>query len=236
MTGLRSAGSLVAAALCLWSAGCNRLPGQPQLAQKWQAPTDVVDFKKLYAENCRGCHGIGSEASGSIALDDQMYLSVIPHDKLREIVVQGVSDTRMPPFSEEHGGLLLDKQIEALVAGIAGSAANPPLPGPFPPYSAPPGNPVAGAAAFGTYCASCHGADGNGGKAGSVVNPVYLGLVSDQYLRTIVIAGRRDLGCPNYRERVPQKAMTDAEISDVVGWLASQRKNEFGKPLTAVPR
>jgi mono/diheme cytochrome c family protein len=63
------------------------------------------------------------------------------------------------------------------------------------------------------------------GKAGSVVDPAYLGLVSDQYLRTVVIAGRPDLGMPGFREYVPGKPMTPEEISDVVAWLASHRQS-----------
>ena len=96
--------------------------------------------------------------------------------------------------------------------------------------------PLRAQAAFATFCASCHGADGNGGKAGSVINPAYVGLVSDQYLRTIVIAGRNDLGCPDFQSRVAGKAMSEEEISGVVAWLVSQRRNEFGQPLPLTQR
>ena len=67
------------------------------------------------------------------------------------------------------------------------------------------------------------------------IHPAYLGLVSDQYLRTIVIAGR-DLGCPDFQNRVSGRPMSGEEISDVVAWLASQRKNEFGEPLPLTQR
>ena len=39
-----------------------------------------------------------------------------------------------------------------------------------------------------------------GRRAGSIVDPAYLALVSDQALRTTVIAGRPDLGMPDWRE------------------------------------
>jgi mono/diheme cytochrome c family protein len=90
---------------------------------------------------------------------------------------------------------------------------------------------VRGAAVFAASCASCHGNGGEGGKAGPVVSPAYLGQVSNQYLRTIVIAGRPDLGCPDFANRTPGKPMADADIADVTAWLVSNRKNEFGKPL-----
>ena len=51
----------------------------------------------------------------------------------------------------------------------------------------------------------------------------FLKLVSDQMLRTSVIAGRPDLGMPDWRMRPRERAMTPQEISDVVAWLAAQR-------------
>jgi mono/diheme cytochrome c family protein len=81
-------------------------------------------------------------------------------------------------------------------------------------------------------CASCHGADGTGGKAGSVVDRDYLNLVSNQYLRTVTIAGRPELGCPDFAHRNPSHPMTATEISDVVAWLTSHRVNEFDRPVS----
>ena len=215
--------------------GCDWMPGKPTRAQQWQAPHDVVDFNKLYAENCRGCHGAQGEISGAIALDNPMYLAVVPRDTLRTIIANGVAGTAMIGFSEEHGGPLTEKQIDVLVEGISAWAKNPPS-GELPAYSGPLGDAGQGATAFATYCASCHGADGNGAKAGSVVHPAYVGLVSDQYLRTIVIAGRHDLGCPDFQNRVPGKPMSEEEISGVVAWLVSHRRNEFGQPLPLTQR
>jgi cytochrome c oxidase cbb3-type subunit 3 len=215
--------------------GCDWMPGKPTRAQQWQAPHAIVDFKKLYAENCLGCHGAQGEVSGAIALDNPMYLAVVPHEALRTIIANGVAGTAMVGFSEEHGGPLTEKQIEVLVEGISAWSKNPPS-GALPAYSGPLGDAGQGTTAFATYCASCHGADGNGAKAGSVVHPAYVGLVSDQYLRTIVIAGRNDLGCPDFQNRVPGKPMSEEEISGVVAWLVSHRKNEFGQPIPLTQR
>lgn len=210
-------------------------PGMPDYAKKWAPPSDVKSLDRLYSENCQGCHGRGEKVAGSIAMDNPTYLAVISEEQLKAIITDGVAHTGMPAFTESKGGLITDEQIAILATGIKSWAKTPASAGPLPPYSAPLGNPQAGLTAFGVSCASCHGADGTGvqGKAGSVVDPAYLGMASDQYLRTITIAGRNDLGCPDFQHRVPGRAMTDTEISDVVAWLASQRKNEFGKPLSS---
>jgi cytochrome c oxidase cbb3-type subunit 3 len=228
--------SILATALTAVLSACDWMPGKPTQAQAWHSPHSVVDFEKIYAESCRGCHGTKDEPSGSITLDNPTYIATIPRDTLRSIIANGVPGTAMVAFSEEHGGILTEKQIDILVEGITAWGAKNPPPGPLPAYSAPLGDVAAGQTAFGTFCASCHGADGTGGKAGSVVHPAYLGLVSDQYLRTIVIAGRNDLGCPDFQNRVPGKPMSEEEISGVVAWLASQRRNEFGQPLPLTQR
>jgi cytochrome c oxidase cbb3-type subunit 3/ubiquinol-cytochrome c reductase cytochrome c subunit len=54
--------------------------------------------------------------------------------------------------------------------------------------------------------------------------------VSDQDLRTNVIVGRPELGAPDWRNDLPDKPMSDQEISDVVSWLADKRLAIPGQP------
>ena len=84
---------------------------------------------------------------------------------------------------------------------------------------------------FASGCAGCHGNNGQGGdRASSIVHGSYLALVSDQGLRTAVIAGRPDLGAPDWRGNVPGKSMTPQDVADVVAWLAAQRPRFPGAP------
>jgi mono/diheme cytochrome c family protein len=215
--------------------GCDWMPGKPNPDSKWKPASETSDFATLYRQNCLGCHGIGQVVSGSIAMDNPTYLSVVPREILLNVISSGVPSTAMPGFSAAAGGTLTGEQIEILVNGIL---AKKPAgqPAPLPSYAASPGDPARGATVFASSCASCHGNTGDGGeKAGSVVNPAYLDLVSNQYLRTIVIAGRPDLGCPDFASRTPGKPLTDGDVADVTAWLISNRKNEFGKPLAPVP-
>ena len=93
------------------------------------------------------------------------------------------------------------------------------------------GNPRRGAEAYRIYCSSCHGVDGRGGnKASSIVDGAYLALVSEQELRTIVIAGRPELGAPDWRGDVEGRPMSAEEVSDVVAWLSSHRTQFPGQP------
>jgi cytochrome c oxidase cbb3-type subunit 3 len=81
------------------------------------------------------------------------------------------------------------------------------------------------------FCSACHGPKATGGaRASSIANRSYLALVSDQYLRTTVIAGRPELGAPDWRGNVSGRPMSDQEVTDVVAWLASQRAASPGQP------
>ncbi len=110
---------------------------------------------------------------------------------MRKVIAKGVPGTPMPAFAQSAGGMLTDKQIDVIAGGI-GAWAKPNALGDQtpPPYSTQAaGDPQRGANAYRTYCSSCHGADGHGGsKASSIVEGSYLALVSDQQLRTTVIA------------------------------------------------
>src|SRR5256885_2177640 len=75
------------------------------------------------------------------------------------------------------------------------------------------------------------GGEGSGGsKARSIVHSSYLALASDQHLRTTVIAGRSDLGMPDWRGQIAGRALSPAEISDVVAWLVTKRTPVPGRP------
>ena len=222
--------ALAAVSLALVLPACDWMPGKPDPADRWQPADQIVDFKHLYNENCRGCHGIDGTVAGSNSLDQPTYLAFIGEESLRTVITEGVSASNMPAFSQDHGGPLTAAQIDALVKGLMNQKHE--VPGPLPPYEAALGDPIAGRETFGISCAGCHGADGKGipGKAGSVVDSAYLGLVSNQYLRTMTVAGRPELGCPDFFHRTPGKVMTDQEVSDVTAWLVSNRRGEFGQP------
>ncbi len=211
-------------------------PGRPRAHSQVIPPDKILDFNSLYGRNCAGCHGADGKGGAAIALGDPVYLAIADNATIRRISADGVPRTSMPAFAQHSGGMLTDAQIDVIVGGMRSRWAKPDAlrNAEPPPYKAQgPGDPTRGAVVFGVYCASCHGADGRGGKrAGSVVDGSYLALVSDQGLRTIVICGRPDLGAPDWRGDVPGKPMSPQDVSDVVAWLAAQRPQFSGQPYS----
>jgi mono/diheme cytochrome c family protein len=143
----------------------------------------------------------------------------------------------MPAFAKSAGGTLTDDQIEILVRemrvrwansnAIAGATP--------PPYAVTEaGSANAGAAAYATFCAGCHGPDGKGtAKGSSIVDDSFLAIVTDQNLRTTIIAGRPDLGHPDWRHCAADREMSPKEVTDVVAWLAARRNPNPNQPYAS---
>jgi cytochrome c oxidase cbb3-type subunit 3/ubiquinol-cytochrome c reductase cytochrome c subunit len=162
-------------------------------------------------------------------------------DKIQQITANGVPGTLMPAFAKSHGGMLTDQQIAVLAEGLESEwgradALGGQIPPPYASSSA--GDPAQGQKAFTTFCASCHGVDGAGvvrGKihTGSLVDPAYLALISDQGLRSLILAGQPQENMPDWKSDMTgagSRAMTDQEIADTVAWLASHRIATPGQP------
>jgi cytochrome c oxidase cbb3-type subunit III len=217
--------------------GCGSPHGQPRKDSETLAPNQILNFDVLYAQNCAGCHGMEGRGGAAIALADPVYLAIADDGAIRKVIANGVRGSSMPAFAESSGGMLTDKQIEVITTQIRSRWSKPGiLAGANPPsYAAKSaGNTLQGEVAYKTFCESCHGPGGRGGtKGSSITDDSFLALVSDQGLRTIVIAGRPELGAPDWRGNIPGKPMTDQDIADVVAWLASRRVQNPGQPYSA---
>jgi len=189
-------------------------------------PSDVTDFGTLYGRNCAACHGANGKFGAALGLNNPVYLAIVDDESMRRVIAEGVPGTAMPPFAQSAGGDLTDRQVQIVVAGIRKSwAGSVDMAAGAPPYhSSETPDPARGEQVYASRCQSCHSVNGNDSRfAGSIVDPSYLSLVSNQYLRTIIIAGRPDLGHPDWRG----SQVTSREISDVVAWLASKRSSLF---------
>jgi cytochrome c oxidase cbb3-type subunit III len=227
--------STLAICVAVVCVACSNSSGRPAQNSAVISPAEIVDFGLLYGQNCAGCHGVDGKGGAAIALANPVFLAIADDTVIRRIASNGVPGTPMSAFAQSAGGMLTETQIDALVRGIRSWAKPDALGGQTPPpyAAAAPGDPQRGAAAYRIYCSACHGADGRGGsKASSIVNGSYLALVSDGELRTIVIAGRPDLGSPDWRGDVEGRPMSTQEVSDVVAWLASQRPKFPGQPYS----
>ena len=219
-------------AVCLL-AGCN-LPGKPKELVEVPRPDEIMSFQQLYNNNCQSCHGEDGRNGAATNLHNPEYEALIDDASLRDVIANGEKGVLMPAFALSAGGTLTDAQVDVLVRGMrqawgrpnAFGGATPPL------YHATlAGNVTHGQAVYTAACASCHGASAqHPGPSGSILDGSFLGLINDQTIRTTVIAGRPDIGQPDWRGDIPGHALTDAEVTDVTAWVIAQRPAHPGHP------
>ena len=222
--------AVLAVALAL--AACDGPPGRPRPDARELAPSEVMAFETLYARNCAGCHGQTGRLGAARPLNDPVYLAVVPSERMRQVITAGVPGTAQPAFAVAAGGSLTDQQIDVLVRGIQDRWRRPAAVAgvEIPPYDRDegraPGNADRGRAIYAGACARCHE---NRGSGVGITDPSYLALVSDQHLRTTVIAGRSDLGMPDWRGDGGSAPLTPQQVTDIVTWLAAQRRPVPGR-------
>lgn len=214
-------------------AGCN-LPGRPEAGPEVARPETEMSFDKLYGENCAGCHGANGQDGAAISLANPEYQALIDDASLRDVIAHGEKGTLMPGFSIQSGGELTDAQIDALMKEMrarwgkanAFGGATPP------PYKVTHAGDVSqGQAVYRVACARCHGESAQKpGKAGSILDGSLLALINEQTVRSVVIAGRPDIGQPDWRGQIEGSPLTDDEINNVAAWLMSQRPARPGQP------
>jgi cytochrome c oxidase cbb3-type subunit 3 len=194
-------------------------PGRRSAEALPTRPTEVADFATLFSKNCSGCHGKDGQGALTVGIGRPVYLAIADDATIRSTIESGRRGTSMPAFAQKAGGMLTAAQIEILVHGIRNLSK--PFEGNPPPYaSSRPGDPSHGHDVFAASCTSCHGEDDRSARA--IADPSYLSLVTDQHLRTVIIAGMPQLGMPDWRSH--SKPLSDADVTDLVAWLSSQRE------------
>jgi mono/diheme cytochrome c family protein len=201
--------------------------GEAEDQEELLRPENVVSFDRLYKANCSACHGENGSGGPAIDLSNPNYQALVDDESLRRWITSGMPGTQMPAFGASAGGFLTPKQVDMLITGMrmrwssrTVSKNN------MPPYiAAGTGDAYRGNEIFRSSCSSCH-------QQGSqkVTNASYLALISDQSLRTIIIAGRPDLGHPDWRQVRPSQPLADQDVSDIVAYLHSLRSETPGQP------
>ena len=219
--------SLISLTLITGSVGCHRRIGPPKDEDDLMRPESVVSFDRLYTQNCSACHGMNGTGGPAFDLANPTYQAFVNDEALKRTITSGIPGTEMPAFGESAGGFLTSQQIDALVLGMRSlwARTDQKVTG-MPPYSSSAaGDSEQGHQLFQVNCASCH-------QQGQqrITDTSYLALASDQSLRTIVIAGRPDLGQPDSKQVRPGRPLTDEEVSNIVAYLHSLRSDTPGQP------
>jgi mono/diheme cytochrome c family protein len=231
---MRPFGLVLTLPLLLGLSGCERAPGARAAEETPPRPEQVMDFHSIYSANCRACHGENGHGGPAMELGNPEYQALVDDATLRKWISGGMPGTQMPAFAQSAGGMLTDAQINALIAGMRKEWGKPGVFGGAnpPPYAQAAGGDLGhGKQVYQARCASCHEKP----EREQVTSPVYLSLVGDQALRTIIVAGRTDIGQPDWRlqsgisgQLNPGNAeppLSGQDVTDVVTYLGSLRNS-----------
>jgi mono/diheme cytochrome c family protein len=219
----------IMASIAIFATGCRPAPGHPP--DPAPRPDQVMDFATLYHQNCAACHGRNGQNGPAIDLANPEYQALIDDAALRKWIASGMLGTEMPAFAMSAGGMLTDAQVDALITGMrkAWGAQNA-FAGDVPPAYAETraGDAKRGAMAYQQRCVGCHKASGQ-----EIASRAYLALTGDQALRSIIVAGRPDLGQPDWRHDSPggksAAPLSTQDVDDIVTYLGTLRSGTPAK-------
>ena len=228
-------------------------------------PVDAAAGAATYFENCTACHGLQAEGLTGPGLRNNKFIKAANDQAVASVISQGRAGTEMPAWQIANGGPLTAAQIANAVAflrtfqdvaALPTATPMPPEPTETPaPANAPteeparpsaeggPGNAVnltgnadRGLAAFGAYCASCHGPEGRAGRPnpdsddGAVpgINPIDPTIVSadaktfvsniDLFIEhgSVPAGENPQLMMPAFGDG---KLLTDQQIADIIAYV-----------------
>lgn len=200
-------------------------PGIPQAIA-------VPDGAALYARNCAVCHGGNGSGGIGVPLALPSFQAGISDDYLRQSIRLGRPGRVMPAFDQ-----LKKDEVDAIVSHMRSWNK-----GPVATYStqAVHGNALHGKQLFAQYCASCHGATGEGSEGTGVTfsrprdlpimapalhNPGFLASTTDSMIKTTLMKGRKDTPMTSFIKL----GLKENDINDIVSYVRSFEK----QPLAA---
>jgi len=220
---MRPLAQVLLACLAAFTTGCGHSPGDPP--GPIPRPSEVTDFTALYSENCSACHGANGQNGPAIDLANPEYQALVDDASLRKWISGGMPGTEMPAFAQSAGGMLTDVQVNALISGMRKRWSRPDVfaGGMPPPYAQlEDGDTQSGEQSYQLRCASCHASSPQ-----QITGSDYLDVVGDQALRSIIIAGRPDIGQPDWSHLGPggktATPLSAQDVNNIVAYLASLR-------------
>jgi len=179
---------------------------------------------ELYAAHCSGCHGDTGNGGVGVPLALPSFLESVDDNFLHQTIRMGRPGRVMPAFRR-----LSDAQVDAIVSFVRGWSKEPAPEFPDKPVR---GDTQHGKQLFASYCAACHGANGEGGKGTGVTfsrkrelpiiapalnNPGFLAAASDEMIRHTLQFGREDTPMRSFLVQ----GLSEQDIDDLVSYVRS---------------
>ena len=181
---------------------------------------------RLYELHCSACHGIHGEGGVGVPLALPGFLNAVDDQFLSTTIREGRPGRVMPahPSLSEAQVMAIITHLRSLVPNEGDVAHKV--------YKSVNGDPERGKVLYGGYCASCHGANGEGGHGTGVTfsrprelpvmppalnNPGFLKAASDEMIKRTLIEGRE--GTP--MRSFVKLGLSEQNVDDIVSYVRS---------------
>lgn len=178
---------------------------------------DMAAAAATYQRYCALCHGENREGYVNDHAPSLRSESLIASGMpliAGMATAYGRTGTPMGAYLDEMGGPLSLSEIRTLMQWLASQVEVTPVELSFDPVT---GDIAEGAEIYAASCATCHGAEGEGGTGTALGNPAMLAMTSDEFLRHAIVHGREGTPMPSFRG-----TLSPAEIDAVTAFLRSR--------------
>jgi mono/diheme cytochrome c family protein/rhodanese-related sulfurtransferase len=197
------------------SFGCASMRPHAGVRPAASADPDSLPAPAMYATLCSQCHGPearGYAADHAPSLVNPTFLASATDDFLHRSIGQGRPGTAMAAYDRSVGGPLDTEAIDKLVAWLrTHGPASHELP------RAALGDSARGQPLYATHCQRCHGDLAKRGDAVMIVNPGFLVVASDAFIRHAILEGRPGTPMASFRG-----TLDSTQVADVGAWVRSQ--------------
>lgn len=181
--------------------------------------------EQLYQVHCAACHGINGQGGVGIPLALPGFLQHASDAYLSTTIREGRPGRVMPAFSG-----LDDNQVEAIIDHMRSWHDDIQDPDAAAAMTVGPGNVQRGGKLYAQHCASCHGANGEGGKGTGVTfsrprdlpimppalnNPGFLAAASNEMIKRTLMEGREGTPMISYLKA----GLSEQDIDDLVHFI-----------------
>ena len=173
---------------------------------------NAADGAPLYDQYCGFCHGYEGEgylADAANALANQGFLTTATDEFIHTAIVEGRPGTPMSPWGVRNAGPLDDQAVADVVAYVRQWQTEPSV---DVHDRVVEGAAMRGRAAYGAFCKSCHGDEGEGSSFISLNNPWFLESASDGFIRYAIEHGRPGTAMPAYGGQVSPQTIDDLVV------------------------
>jgi cytochrome c oxidase subunit 2 len=190
---------------------------------KWVDPGDPDKGKDVFQANCSACHQMEGHGLAGLApsIRNRDFLAIASDEFIKSTIRGGRPGTAMLPRPD-----LTESEVNHILAFLRDLEVANPVTIAVDPEKTYEGDPDRGRMTYQIYCASCHGAEGEGYMAGGsgpgIGLPGFLSVACDDYIFQTIKHGRIGTPMMPFMGAKGLASLTESEVGDIISFLRNK--------------